>query len=158
MRRLIVLLALLVSGLFLTIGAAPASAANCSSTANPIQRYVDQGYQVMGFYASIHSCTQVEAVRWYWKTPNNESTGFADCTQSYPTCTTHQAYINGTQQNWTLNNPGSGINSVWVAQTCWWVGGAHQLTRFFYWQIKNSVTHTWGSTRVTSTGLTLVTC
>lgn len=151
MKRLLLILCII--GATLGINSAVASAANCTGTAGGISRYVDSGYQVMGYNAQISSCTGVEAVQWVYS-----GSGFSDCTESFPTCTFHQAYLNGTQSDITLNSPGSGPHSVLVAQTCWY-GGVHSLVQVFKWRIKNSATHTWGSVATTlASGHANITC
>lgn len=125
------------------VGLAPAvapAATNCATDASAISRYVDSGYQVMGYTAAIFNCTDVSAVRWKWNNGPGSMSGFYDYTQA----AWHQGYLNGTQSDVTLNNPGGGYNYVWVAQTCWY-GGSHLVMSSFLYQIKSSLSpFAWG--------------
>ena len=152
MRTTLLGLTLLGSLIALFGATAPAaSAAYCNNVSTlPIVRYESQGYQVMGFQARVLGCVQVRAIQWKWS-----GSGFRDYTEGN---VFHQAYLGGTQSDYTWWNPGSGAVADY-AQTCWYPAGAlHVLRSTFRYRLLDSVYGTWSSihtyTRPVDEGIT----
>ena len=134
-----------------------ASAANCTASTQPITRYVNQGYQVMGFVAKVTNCNDVEAVRMWYQHPNGSPSGaFDHSEQAWHQFYLHEgtpAYVEATIiPNW----PPATMTDNYT-QTCWYTS-LRTLTPRLYFQLKRYATHTWGTVTAKSGAAQNVTC
>ena len=133
MRRLTVLLALACASI-LTIGAAPASAANCTAVYAGTTYWNGQ----LNFQANVGGCTGINAVQ--FRNTVSTGAGWID-------------YSNGTFQratyptgDITIGGPPSMTGaSLIYSRNAWCNGYVHQVETWFAWRIRNSNGNTWGN-------------
>ena len=149
---------ILFGGVFFMLGAAPgsASAANCTIYNTGGFVYGSGAGAVIGYDATLN-CTSVESVRWYHQPPGAGSqVGWYD----YDAAAWAQGRLGGCGVN---NNACSGDTSTYIQEdgsafktiygagvdvyqyaNVWFYGACRKTSKNMWYQIKNSVTHTWG--------------
>jgi len=158
MRRTLPLLAILASSVFF-LAASPAmptaSAANCSPY-NVGTTVTGSGAGAVLYYQNRMICNGVEGVRWfYFPSGAGATAGWFDwtaggwangrlgnctgvCTGNYPSVQEDHPGLSGTY-TYGLGVDTYQYSSVWYYHAC------HTIATFWWFQIKNTASHSWGS-------------
>lgn len=141
MKRVLLFLSVLAVAAFGFSGVASAGT-NCILN-EPATATSGSGYPGTTIYfgASVHGCTQTEAVR-FLRYNGGYPTGWLD----FACSCFGQGDLQGTSASSVdVNVTGPGTFGIVVTQVCWWYGATRSVSAQYWVQLKNSVTHTWGS-------------
>lgn len=136
------------------IGASPAAAAGANCSVTHVGTVPSGGYVATD--VKVYNCTNVSAFRFkYYVTGYSFTTGWLDdacgCYANGMLGDTYHAFA---YADLLVNSPGPGTNHVWIEQAAWWYGACRPVEPRYFWQIQNSITHTWGGINAVAVGPT----